>query len=35
MAHRNLLDPIHPGEILFQEFMKPMDNRGEGAGMME
>jgi len=25
MAHKKLLDPIHPGEILFEEFMKPMD----------
>jgi addiction module HigA family antidote len=24
MAHKKLLDPIHPGEILFEEFMKPM-----------
>ena len=23
MAHKKLLDPIHPGEILFEEFMKP------------
>lgn len=25
MARKKLLDPIHPGEILFEEFMKPMD----------
>jgi len=25
MAHKKLLDPIHPGEILFEEFMKPMN----------
>ena len=25
MAHKKLLAPIHPGEILFGEFMKPMD----------
>ena len=25
MAHKKLLDPIHPGEILFEEFMNPMD----------
>src|SRR6266436_211662 len=25
MGHKKLLDPIHPGEILFEEFMKPMD----------
>ena len=25
MAHKKLLAPIHPGEILFEEFMKPMD----------
>ena len=24
MAHKKLLAPIHPGEILFEEFMKPM-----------
>jgi len=24
MAHKKLRDPIHPGEILFEEFMKPM-----------
>ncbi len=24
IAHKKLLDPIHPGEILFEEFMKPM-----------
>lgn len=24
MARRKLLDPIHPGEILFAEFMKPL-----------
>ena len=24
-AHKKLLAPIHPGEILFEEFMKPMD----------
>jgi addiction module HigA family antidote len=24
MADRTLLDPIHPGEILSEEFMKPM-----------
>ena len=23
--HKKLLAPIHPGEILFEEFMKPMD----------
>ena len=23
-AKQRLLDPIHPGEILFEEFMKPM-----------
>jgi addiction module HigA family antidote len=22
---KKLLDPIHPGEILFEEFMRPMD----------
>lgn len=25
MPHKKLLAPIHPGEILFEEFMKPMD----------
>lgn len=25
MAGKRLLEPIHPGEILFEEFMKPMD----------
>lgn len=25
MVRKKLLDPIHPGEILFEEFMKPMD----------
>ena len=25
MAHKKLLAPIHPGEVLFEEFMKPMD----------
>jgi addiction module HigA family antidote len=25
MARKKLLDPIHPGETLFEEFMKPMD----------
>ena len=24
MARKKLLDPIHPREILFEEFMKPM-----------
>jgi len=24
MASKRLLDPIHPGEILFEEFMKPL-----------
>lgn len=24
-AKRKLLDPIHPGEILLEDFMKPMD----------
>ena len=24
-AKQKLLDPIHPGEILLEEFMKPMD----------
>ncbi len=24
-ATRKLLDPIHPGEILLEEFMKPLD----------
>jgi addiction module HigA family antidote len=24
-AKRKLLDPIHPGEILLEEFMKPLD----------
>ena len=24
-AKRKLLEPIHPGEILFEDFMKPMD----------
>jgi antitoxin HigA-1 len=24
MARKRLLEPIHPGEILFEEFMKPM-----------
>jgi antitoxin HigA-1 len=25
MARKRLLEPIHPGEILYEEFMKPMD----------
>jgi addiction module HigA family antidote len=25
MARKRLLEPIHPGEILFEEFMKPME----------
>ena len=25
MARKKLLDPIHPGEVLSEEFMKPMD----------
>ena len=25
MAKRKLLEPIHPGEILLEEFMRPMD----------
>lgn len=25
MVRKRLLEPIHPGEILFEEFMKPMD----------
>ena len=25
MARKRLLEPIHPGEILFEEFMKPLD----------
>lgn len=25
MARKRLLKPIHPGEILLEEFMKPMD----------
>ena len=25
MARKKSLDPIHPGEILFEEFMAPMD----------
>jgi len=25
MPRKRLLEPIHPGEILFEEFMKPMD----------
>lgn len=25
MARKRLLAPIHPGEMLFEEFMKPMD----------
>lgn len=25
MAHKKLLDPIHPGEILIEEFMGPME----------
>ncbi|MGA9851978.1 MAG: HigA family addiction module antitoxin [Gammaproteobacteria bacterium] len=25
MSMKKLLTPIHPGEILFEEFMKPMD----------
>jgi len=25
MAPKKLLDPIHPGEILLEEFMKPLD----------
>ena len=24
MARKQLLEPIHPGEILFEDFMKPM-----------
>lgn len=24
MARKRVLEPIHPGEILFEEFMKPM-----------
>ena len=24
MAHKKLLDPIHPGEMLLEEFMKPL-----------
>ena len=24
MAHKKQLEPIHPGEILFEEFMQPM-----------
>ncbi len=24
MPHKKLLHPIHPGEILFEEFMKPL-----------
>ena len=24
-AKRKLLEPIHPGEILFEDFMKPME----------
>jgi addiction module HigA family antidote len=24
-AKRKLLEPIHPGEILFEDFMKPLD----------
>jgi len=24
MAREKLLEPIHPGEILFEEFMRPM-----------
>lgn len=24
MAHKKRLDPIHPGDILLEEFMKPM-----------
>jgi addiction module HigA family antidote len=25
MSHKKLLTPIHPGEILLEEFMKPLD----------
>lgn len=25
MARKRLLEPIHPGEIVLEEFMKPMD----------
>ncbi len=25
MKNKKLLDPIHPGEILFEEFMKPLE----------
>lgn len=25
MARKRLLEPIHPGEILLEEFMRPMD----------
>lgn len=25
MARKRLLEPIHPGESLYEEFMKPMD----------
>lgn len=25
MARKKLLDPIHPGEILLEEFMKPLE----------
>jgi addiction module HigA family antidote len=25
MTRKRLLEPIHPGEILLEEFMKPMD----------
>lgn len=25
MPHKKLLTPIHPGEILLEEFMKPLD----------
>ena len=25
MAHKKLLDPIHPGEMLLEEFMKPLE----------
>ena len=29
MAHKKVLEPIHPGEILFEEFMK--SHRAESA----
>lgn len=25
MARKRMLEPIHPGEILFEDFMKPME----------